>query len=173
MSDVCCGPGASGRCAECDENLKAVSRLGVVVAGLFTWACFVLLSFLIRNPRVQVWGFSWAGLRSKNRTLALTPWAYKCRWAIVPFSGPGLKGLRPSLSIFNETTAIIPRQYSLTVRNEVSDISQVENESRQLLAALQSNVDRDIQNTGFTIAPPFLPSVRRFNAGGHCKHIRR
>jgi len=39
--------------------------------------------------------------------------------------------------------------YSLTVRKEVSDISQVENESRQLFATLQSNVDRDIQNTGF------------------------
>jgi hypothetical protein len=40
-------------------------------------------------------------------------------------------------------------QYSLTVRKEVSDISQVENESRQLFATLQGNVDRDIQNTGF------------------------
>jgi hypothetical protein len=40
-------------------------------------------------------------------------------------------------------------QYSLTVRKEVGDISQVENESRQLFATLQSNVDRDIQNTGF------------------------
>jgi hypothetical protein len=40
-------------------------------------------------------------------------------------------------------------QYSLTVRKEVADISQVENESRQLFATLQSNVDRDIQQTGF------------------------
>src|ERR1022692_892712 len=40
-------------------------------------------------------------------------------------------------------------QYSLTVRTEVGDISQVENESRQLFATLQANVDRDIQNTGF------------------------
>jgi len=40
-------------------------------------------------------------------------------------------------------------QYSLTVRKEVSDISQVENESRQLFATLQNNVDRDIQKTGF------------------------
>ena len=40
-------------------------------------------------------------------------------------------------------------QYSLTVRKEVSDIAQVEHESRQLFATLQSNVDRDIQNTGF------------------------
>ena len=40
-------------------------------------------------------------------------------------------------------------QYSLTVRKEVGDISQVENESRQIFATLQSNVDRDIQNTGF------------------------
>ena len=49
-------------------------------------------------------------------------------------------------------------QYSLTVRKEVSDISQVENESRQLFATLQSNVDRDIQNTGF------LPGT---NGNGH------
>jgi hypothetical protein len=40
-------------------------------------------------------------------------------------------------------------QYSLTVRTEVSDISQVEKASQQLFATLQSNVDRDIQNTGF------------------------
>jgi hypothetical protein len=40
-------------------------------------------------------------------------------------------------------------QYSLTVRKEVSDITQVENESRQLFTTLQSNVDRDIQTTGF------------------------
>jgi hypothetical protein len=49
-------------------------------------------------------------------------------------------------------------QYSLTVRKEVSDISQIENESRQLFATLQSNVDRDIQNTGF------LPGT---NGNGH------
>jgi hypothetical protein len=40
-------------------------------------------------------------------------------------------------------------QYSLTVRKEVIDVSQIENESRQLFATLQSNVDRDIQQTGF------------------------
>jgi len=51
-------------------------------------------------------------------------------------------------------------QYSLTVRKEVSDISQVENESRQLFATLQSNVDRDIQNTGF------LPGTNG-NGNGH------
>ena len=50
-------------------------------------------------------------------------------------------------------------QYSLTVRKEVGDITQVENESRQLFATLQSNVDRDIQNTGF------LPEAA--NGNGH------
>jgi hypothetical protein len=40
-------------------------------------------------------------------------------------------------------------QYSLTVRKEVSDVTQIENESRQLFATLQANVDRDIQQTGF------------------------
>ncbi|MGD0813980.1 MAG: hypothetical protein ABSA83_10280 [Verrucomicrobiota bacterium] len=50
-------------------------------------------------------------------------------------------------------------QFSLTIRKEVSDITQVENESRQLFATLQSNVDRDIQNTGF------LPEAA--NGNGH------
>ena len=49
-------------------------------------------------------------------------------------------------------------QYSLTVRKEVSDISHVENESRQLFATLQANVDRDIQQTGY------LPET---NGNGH------
>lgn len=40
-------------------------------------------------------------------------------------------------------------QYSLTVRKEVADITQVEAESRALFVTLQTNVDRDIQNTGF------------------------
>lgn len=40
-------------------------------------------------------------------------------------------------------------QYSVTVRTELSDISQVEAESRRLYALLQANVDRDIQQTGF------------------------
>jgi len=44
-------------------------------------------------------------------------------------------------------------QFSLTIRKEVSDITQVENESRALFATLQSNVDRDIQNTGFLPEP--------------------
>ncbi len=40
-------------------------------------------------------------------------------------------------------------QYSLTIRKEVSDIRQVEAESRQLFQTLQENVDRDIQHTGY------------------------
>jgi hypothetical protein len=51
-------------------------------------------------------------------------------------------------------------QYSLTVRKEVSDITQVENESRQLFTTLQSNVDRDIQTTGF------LPETANGNRNG-------
>jgi hypothetical protein len=52
-------------------------------------------------------------------------------------------------------------QYSLTVRKEVSDITQVENESRQLFTTLQSNVDRDIQTTGF------LPAAGNGNGNGN------
>ncbi|MFN7137829.1 MAG: hypothetical protein ACK4UN_00665 [Limisphaerales bacterium] len=40
-------------------------------------------------------------------------------------------------------------QYSLTIRKEVSDITKVEAESRELFQTLQSNVDRDIQQVGY------------------------
>lgn len=56
-------------------------------------------------------------------------------------------------------------QYSLTVRKEVSDISQVENESRQLFTTLQSNVDRDIQQTGFL--PGTNGNGRHHNGNGN------
>lgn len=40
-------------------------------------------------------------------------------------------------------------QYSLTVRAELSDLSQVESESKRLYGLLQGSVDREIQQTGF------------------------
>lgn len=40
-------------------------------------------------------------------------------------------------------------QYSITLRTEISDLTQVSSESQRLYAQLQSCVDRDIQNTGF------------------------
>lgn len=40
-------------------------------------------------------------------------------------------------------------QYSVTVRTEVSDLSQVEDASSQLYRQLQEAVDRDIQHPGF------------------------
>lgn len=40
-------------------------------------------------------------------------------------------------------------QYSLTVRTEVSDLTQVEAESARLYRQLQETVDQDIQNPGF------------------------
>jgi hypothetical protein len=40
-------------------------------------------------------------------------------------------------------------QYSVTLRTEVADLSQVEAESTRLHAMLQASVDRDIQKTGF------------------------
>ena len=56
-------------------------------------------------------------------------------------------------------------QYSLTVRKEVADITQVENESRQLFATLQGNVDRDIQQTGFL--PDSNGNGHRHNGNGN------
>jgi hypothetical protein len=61
-------------------------------------------------------------------------------------------------------------QYSLTVRKEVGDISQVETESRQLFATLQSNVDRDIQNTGFL--PENNGNGHRNNGSGNGREER-
>lgn len=40
-------------------------------------------------------------------------------------------------------------QYSLTIRTEVTDVSQVQTESAKLYALLQASVDREIQQTGF------------------------
>ncbi len=40
-------------------------------------------------------------------------------------------------------------QYSLTVRAELNDLSQVEAESKRLYGLLQGSVDREIQQTGF------------------------
>jgi hypothetical protein len=54
-------------------------------------------------------------------------------------------------------------QYSVTVRKELSDVNQVEAESKQLYGLLQSCVDREIQSTGF------LPghSQNGHNGNGH------
>jgi hypothetical protein len=40
-------------------------------------------------------------------------------------------------------------QYSITLRAEVSDVSQVSTKSQELHSLMQSCVDREIQNTGF------------------------
>src|SRR3954465_11111926 len=40
-------------------------------------------------------------------------------------------------------------QYSITLRTEISDLTQVSNESQRLYGLLQGCVDRDIQHTGF------------------------
>src|SRR3954463_3802560 len=52
-------------------------------------------------------------------------------------------------------------QYSVTVRAELSDVSQVEAESKRLYALLQSCVDREIQSTGF------LPGQSNGHGHGH------
>ena len=53
-------------------------------------------------------------------------------------------------------------QYSVTVRTELSEVNQVEAESRRLYGLLQTCVDREIQSTGF------LPGLRsNGNGNGH------
>jgi hypothetical protein len=51
-------------------------------------------------------------------------------------------------------------QYSVSIKTELSDISQVQAESTRLYALLQSSVDREIQETGF------LPT-QNGNGNGH------
>ena len=55
-------------------------------------------------------------------------------------------------------------QYSVTVRTELADISQVQNESAKVHAMLQQSVDREIQKTGFL---PANNSNSNGNGNGH------
>jgi hypothetical protein len=62
-------------------------------------------------------------------------------------------------------------QFMLTVRTEVSDLSQVQNESARLYALLQSSVDRELQNPGFVPANGKGKANGSGNGNGH--HIRQ
>ena len=57
-------------------------------------------------------------------------------------------------------------QYSLTVRTELNDLTQVATESVRLHTTLQDSVDREIQKTGFL--PESKPTTPRGN--GHNGH---
>jgi hypothetical protein len=58
-------------------------------------------------------------------------------------------------------------QYSLTVRAEVSDVSQVSAKSQELHGLMQSCVDREIQTTGF------LPTeTKNGNGNGHQRQVQ-
>src|ERR1041385_828893 len=59
-------------------------------------------------------------------------------------------------------------QYSLTVRTELSDLTQVAVESARLHTALQESVDREIQKIGFL--PETNPAPARGNGNGHNDH---
>ena len=52
-------------------------------------------------------------------------------------------------------------QYSLTVRKEVADMAQVQRESEQLHATLQTAVDNELRNQGW------LPESNGSNGNGH------
>lgn len=56
-------------------------------------------------------------------------------------------------------------QYSLTVRTELSDLTQVATESVRLHTTLQDSVDREIQKTGFL--PESKPTTPRGNGNGN------
>ena len=55
--------------------------------------------------------------------------------------------------------------YSVTIRSEVADLSQVERESAKLYAILQGSVDREIQEVGFI--PEVNGSTAPRNTNGH------
>ena len=56
-------------------------------------------------------------------------------------------------------------QYSLTVRTELNDLTQVATESTRLHATLQESVDREIQKTGFL--PETNAAPTRGNGNGN------
>ena len=56
-------------------------------------------------------------------------------------------------------------QYSITLRAEVSDVSQVSAKSQELHSLMQSCVDREIQTTGFL--PGENGNGRHNNGNGH------
>jgi len=59
-------------------------------------------------------------------------------------------------------------QYSLTVRTELNDLTQVAAESAKLHTTLQDSVDREIQKTGFL--PESKATAPRSNGNGHNGH---
>jgi hypothetical protein len=56
-------------------------------------------------------------------------------------------------------------QYSITIRAELADISQVPEQSEQIHALLQSAVDREIQKTGYLPSPQVEPVQTNANYG--------
>lgn len=52
-------------------------------------------------------------------------------------------------------------QFSLTIKTELADITQVEKESARLYSLLQTNVDKEMQKVGF------LPEKENGNGNGH------
>ncbi len=55
-------------------------------------------------------------------------------------------------------------QYMITLRTELSDLSQVEAESSRLYALLQTSVDRELQKPGF------VPEAPKGNGNAHGQH---
>jgi hypothetical protein len=55
--------------------------------------------------------------------------------------------------------------YSITIRSEIADLSQVERESAKLYAILQGSVDREIQETGYVPEPTSGQSTPRAGNG--------
>ena len=57
-------------------------------------------------------------------------------------------------------------QYSVTIRTELADISQVPEQSEKIHALLQSSVDREIQKTGY-LPSPQTDSIQNNGSSGH------
>ena len=56
-------------------------------------------------------------------------------------------------------------QFSITIKSELTNISQVEAESSRLYALLQSSVDLEIQKTGYLPSPQPEPVQTSSNNG--------
>jgi len=61
-------------------------------------------------------------------------------------------------------------QYSVTLRAEIADLSQVSAKSQELHQLMQSCVDREIQQTGFL--PGEVVPVLHVNGNGHHRNIK-
>jgi hypothetical protein len=70
--------------------------------------------------------------------------------------------------------AFSSHQFSITIKTEINDLSQVEAESARLYALLQTSVDRELQQTGYVVSQGgdtvVQPNTQQVNGNGSNGH---